>query len=257
MAKREAAVAGMVAWVDLQTPDLDKARGFYGELLGWTFVGGDAPDYGFYTTAHSGGRKVAGMAKLGPRSPFPPMWSVYFGTDSADATAAKVQEAGGEIVAPPTDVMEEGRMAYFKDPTGVWFGAWQPRRHQGAELVEEPGAMTWHEAYTRDVTRAVRFYAEVFGLEQKRMDAPGMEYWTLHQGPTTVCGVMQMNEKFAADAAARWNTYFAVADVDASAMRVASLGGKVEAPPFDSPYGRLTMVADPFGARFCLVQLPQ
>jgi uncharacterized protein len=193
------------------------------------------------------------MAKLGNPPAFPPTWSIYLATDDADVVARKVAEAGGTVVIPPTNVMDHGRMAHFADPTGAHFGVWQGNKHHGAEVVEEPGAMTWHEVYSRDVDKARAFYTRVFGLEAKRLDAPGIDYWTLHKGPKTAFGMMQITEHMPKDEPSHWNTYFAVADVDASAKEVIALGGKVLAPPFDTPYGRMTLVTDPFGAAFCLL----
>ncbi len=242
MAKLDGADPGTVAWVDLQTPDLDTVRKFYGELLGWSFAGADNANAGFYVMAQLGGRNVAGMVKLSSESRFPPMWSVYIATESADAIATKVREAGGKIVMPPMDVMDQGTMAYFADPTCA-----------GAQVVAEPGAMTFHEVYTRDATKARAFYASVFGLESKRLDEPNIEYWTLSKGTKTAFGVMQMSDQFGKDVPSHWNTYFAVTDVDASAKTVTSLGGQVAAPPFDTPYGRIAVVVDPLGAAFCLM----
>jgi uncharacterized protein len=206
--------------------------------------------------AQIGGRNVAGLAKMGEQSPFPTVWSVYLATDSADESARKVSEAGGTVMMAPMDVMEEGRMAFFVDPTGAHFGVWQGKRHQGAQLIDEPGAMTWHEVYTRDLDKARAFYTRVLGAEVKRLDAPGIEYWTLHKGSKTIGGLMQMGEQFPKEVPSHWNTYFAVSDVEAAAKQVSALGGKVLAPPFDTPYGRMTAVTDPFGAAFCLIQLP-
>jgi predicted enzyme related to lactoylglutathione lyase len=250
-------IAGTVTWVDLQTPDLEGARRFYGALLGWSFTGGDDPNTAFYVMAQLDGRNVCGMAKLGPQSKFPPMWSVYLATDDADATANRVAEAGGTVVVPPMEVMDLGRMAYFADPTGAYFGVWQARKHTGAQIVDKPGAMTWHEVYTRDIGKARAFYARVFGLEGKRLDAAEVEYFSLHKGDRTVGGAMQITPSMPKDEPSHWNTYFAVTDVDAAAPKVAQLGGRVFAPPFDTPYGRMTAVTDPFGASFCLIQPTQ
>lgn len=254
MAKRDKADPSNVSWVDLQTPDLGKARKFYGELLGWTFVGGDDPNTGFYTMAQLGGRNVAGLAKLREGSQFPPMWSVYLAVNDADAIARKVTEAGGKIVVPPMDVMEEGRMGYFADPTGAHFGVWQGRRHQGAQVIEEPGAMVWHEVYTRDLAKAQPFYMSVFGLERKRLDAEGIDYWTLQKDSRTVFGSMQMSAQFPPEVPSHWNTYFAVTDTDAAAKKAGQLGGTVMAPPFDTPYGRMAVIVDPSGAAFCIIK---
>jgi hypothetical protein len=42
----------------------------------------------------------------------------------------------------------------------------------------------------------------------------------------------------------------AVDDADATAARSTGLGGKVIAPPFDAPWVRMTVIADPQGATF-------
>ena len=50
-----------------------------------------------------------------------------------------------------------------------------------------------------------------------------------------------------------WSVYFAVEDADAAIAKVTELGGSVEQPAEDTPYGRLGCVADPMGARFKLL----
>jgi predicted enzyme related to lactoylglutathione lyase len=252
----ERAVPGTVSWVELYTPDLVRARAFYGALLGWSFAGGDDEARHAYTMALLAGRKVAGMASLSEPAPFPPAWGVLLATDDADETARKVADAGGKVLVGPTDVRDQGRMAHFADPAGARFGVWQARAHAGAAVIDEPGAMTWHEVYSRDAALARAFYTRVFDLEERRLDAPGVDYRTLHprsDGDRTAFGVMQMTAHMPADEPSRWNTYFQVRDVDAAAKAVTTLGGSVVAPPFDSPKGRLTFVSEPTGARFCLI----
>src|SRR3954468_19550389 len=52
------------------------------------------------------------------------------------------------------------------------------------------------------------------------------------------------------DVPAHWGVTFAVEDADATAERAAELGGKVIVPPFDAPWVRMTVIADPQGATF-------
>jgi hypothetical protein len=52
------------------------------------------------------------------------------------------------------------------------------------------------------------------------------------------------------DVPAHWNVTFAVDDADAIAAKATELGGKVIAPPFDAPWVRMTVIADPQGATF-------
>lgn len=39
--------------------------------------------------------------------------------DNVDASAKKVQELGGRIMVPPTDIPEVGRFCVFHDPQGA------------------------------------------------------------------------------------------------------------------------------------------
>jgi uncharacterized protein len=251
MARVEVHEPGTPCWVDLMTPDPEKARAFYGGLFGWKFsVGG--PESGHYTMCQMDGLPVAGLGPQPPGATYPPVWTTYFATADADQTAAKVQKLGGKVGMKPMDVMQEGRMAICMDPTGAAFGLWQPRRHKGAAIVDEPGAMTWHEVTTRQATLARDFYSALFGLEPRKME--GMEYYSLHRGPKPYAGVMQMTEKLPPDLPPHWMSYFGTRDADATVARVSKLGGKVHAQPFDTPYGRMAVVADPMGAAFTIIK---
>ncbi|WP_437679156.1 VOC family protein [Sorangium sp. So ce131] len=243
---------GTPSWVDLMTPDLDGALKFYGGLFGWTFEVGP-PELHHYTTCRAGGRRAAGIGKQPEGDTFPSVWTVYFDAEDAEQSAELIRARGGQVMMGPMDVMDFGRMLVASDPTGAVFGVWQPKNHTGAEVVEEPGAMLWHEVNTRDHKKAADFYAGVFGLEARKLQAPGIDYMTLHKGSKTLGGVLQMNAQWPADVPPHWMVYFAVADVEASNARLAELGGKVQVPPFDTPYGRQSVVTDPWGAVFTLM----
>ena len=243
---------GTVSWVDLMTPDLEGALKFYGSIFGWTFEVGP-PELHYYTTCSLGGRRAAGMGKRPEGAASPSLWSVYFDGDDAERLAESVRANGGQIVMGPMDVMDFGRMLVASDPTGAVFGVWEPKNHTGAQVIHEPGSMLWHEVNTRDHRKAADFYCRVFGLEARKIDAPGIDYMTLHKGQKTAGGVLQMNEQWPADVPPHWMAYFAVADVDASVAQVEELGGKMHVPPFDTPYGRQSVVTDPWGAAFTLM----
>lgn len=248
--------AGTVTWADLMTPDPEGARRFYRALFGWDFSVGPA-ETGHYTMCQVQGDNVAGMGQLPPGAPFPSAWTIYFATPDAAASAARITALGGQVMMGPMDVMQEGRMVVAMDPCGAAFGLWQPGRHQGAGRVDELGAMCWREVAVRDAAAARGFYTALFGLEARPLGAPGMVYETLHCGDQTVGGIMQMDEHWPADVPAHWMTYFAVEDADAAAGRVTAGGGKVCVPPFDTPYGRIAVVNDPWGATFSIMKMAQ
>jgi len=54
----------------------------------------------------------------------PNHWHVYFAVADADATAAKIKQAGGSIVAEPFDT-PIGKMAVAADPQGAVFSLFQ------------------------------------------------------------------------------------------------------------------------------------
>ncbi len=97
-------------------------------------------------------------------------WNTYVSVEDADATMAKVRDAGGTVMVEPMDVMGMGKMALFTDPTGAACGVWEPGTFVGAELVNEDGAFGWNELGTRDVAAARDFYGEVFGWTVDEQD---------------------------------------------------------------------------------------
>jgi len=139
---------GTPCWADLGAPDIAKAREFYSDVFSWTVQPG-GPETGGYSVAELNGRGVAGVGpKMGPAEA-PTMWMTYLATSDADATAAKIKGAGGQLVMEAMDVMDVGRMAVAVDPAGAVFGIWQARAFPGAQIVNEPGAMRWNEQVSR------------------------------------------------------------------------------------------------------------
>lgn len=246
---------GTVGWFDLMTSDPSAAYAFYGKLFTWSFEMGP-PESGGYVMCMSAGRPAAGIGALPPGAPQPPSWTTYFISADADATAARIVEGGGKVMMGPMDVMEEGRMLIASDPAGAVFGVWQPKRHVGAQVRNEHGGMSWCEVNTRDAEATAGFYAKVFDLEARRLDMPGVVYFTLHQGATTVGGSLQMDANWPAEVPPHWMPYFEVTDVDESCRELTEAGGKVCVPPFDTPYGRIAVINDPQGAAFSLMTPP-
>lgn len=242
---------GKPNWVDLGSPDLDASREFYAGLFGWTADVSDDPQFGGYTTFKKNGKAVAGAGGLSSEGQVP-TWSTYIATDSADATAAKVEENGGTIVAPPMDVGEEGRMAVFTDPGGASFSVWQPGANPGAQLFNAPGSLSWNELATRDPAGAKRFYGAVFGWEAKDTPNGDTKYtlWRLRGRP--VAGMMQATGP--AELPPLWMVYFAVEDCDATAQRAAELGGQIAVRPTKNPQGRFAVLNDPHGAVFSIIK---
>jgi uncharacterized protein len=253
MSERTSYEPGTPSWVDLSTPDPDGAKRFYGELFGWEADdAGPVEETGGYAMFRLRGKQVAGVAPLMDPGQ-PPVWSTYIATDDADATVARAKDAGAQAVIEPMDVMDAGRMAFLAHPAGGFVGLWQPGRHTGAELVNEPGALTWNQLHTRDQDGAARFYEAVFGW--KRTEFNGMPMFEL--GDRGVGSVMDMPPGIPAEVPAFWMAIFAVEDTDASAAKATELGGQLTVPPFDiEGVGRFAVLADPQGVGFGIITAP-
>ncbi len=244
---------GTPSWFDLMTPDVEKARTFYAQLFGWEYdLSG--PEMGHYSMAKIRGLHTAGMGELPKDAPMPSAWTVYLATDNIQETVEAIKRHGGQPVVSPTEIPGSGWMAVCSDPTGAHFGLWQALGHRGAGLIDEPGAMVWSEVNTRDSDRARSFYRAIFGLETKKMS--GMDYWTFHLGDRAVHGLLQMTPEWG-DLPPHWMAYFAVTSADKAAETVTAAGGKVHHGPFDTPYGRIVVVSDPFGATFSVLERPR
>jgi uncharacterized protein len=253
MSERTSYEPGTPSWVDLSTPDPDAAKRFYGALFGWEAEdAGPVEETGGYGMFRLRGKLVAGVGPLMDPSQ-PPVWSTYVSTDDADAAVARAREAGAQVHVEPMDVMDAGRMAFVGHPAGGFVGFWQPGRHTGAELVNEPGALAWSQLNTRDPDAAAAFYGAVFGWT--RGDFGGMPVFNL--GEQGVAGMMQMPDDVPAEVPAHWMTVFGVEDVDASVAQATDLGGQVMMPARDiEGVGRFAVLTDPQGVMFGVVTAP-
>ncbi len=116
---------GALAWIELETGDLDQARKFYGELFGWDAGEVDDPfGPGTYLVFTSAGDPVAGAVRS-PLPDLPASWCAAFAVDDTDAATARAVSAGGVVLTEPVE-MVRGRQAVVVDPTGAVFALLGP-----------------------------------------------------------------------------------------------------------------------------------
>ena len=112
---------GAFSWCELMTTDVEAAKHFYGSLFGWEMEETNVTLFGTpYTSIKAGGTGVGGIMAMPPQAAgAPPHWGSYVTVDDVDATANKVEELGGQICKPPTDIPGVGRFCVFQDPQGA------------------------------------------------------------------------------------------------------------------------------------------
>ncbi len=245
---------GTPCWVDLATTDPAAAKDFYAALFGWTYDDQDTGGGGVYSIVAKDGKVVGGLAQQSPdmkAAGAPPMWSTYVAVADADASASKVEDAGGNVMAPPFDVMEAGRMSVCADPSGAVFCLWQGKSVPGAMIVNEPGAFTWNELLSPDVEgKEAAFYQAVFGWEANTQEMGPMRYTEFRLNGAPVAGGMKPPMD---GIPPNWGVYFQVTDTDQTVETATARGASVLNPPTDIPPGRFAVLMDPQGAPFNVI----
>jgi uncharacterized protein len=99
---------------------------------------------------------------------------------------------------------------------------------------------------------AMTFYTKVVGWGAWDASMPGRPYILFSEGPAAVGGLMGLPAD-AREAKPGWIGYVGVDDVDATADRIARLGGAVHVPPMDiAGTSRFAIVTDPQSTRLAL-----
>ncbi|MGW8360470.1 VOC family protein [Streptomyces wedmorensis] len=249
---------GTPVWTDAMFTDVEGAKMFYGEVLGWTF-GESSTEYGNYTQAYKGDKAVAAVVPPMPGQDGEPQsaWCLYFSSPDVAATAAKIRAAGGTVLMEPMQVGDFGSMCIAQDPAGVTFGVWQPGTHEGFELEGQTGSYAWAEVFTREPDKSDAFLTSVFGYSSKKMKDEHVDYRVFDLGgEEPVLGRMKMtSEDFPPEFPSYIQIYFAVDNCDKAVERAEAVGGRKVFGPMDSPYGRFAAILDPQGATFAVIDL--
>ena len=124
---------GTFYWNELMTGDVEAAKAFYTNVVGWQFDGMPMPE-GMYWVAKVGDQPVGGIMDMTGMVPdgTPPHWMSYLAVDDVDARAAQAKAAGAEILREGFDVPGVGRIVILKDATGAAMGWITPAEQQGA-----------------------------------------------------------------------------------------------------------------------------
>ncbi len=115
---------GHFHWNELLTPDVERAKRFYSETIGWTFGSMTTPDGALYWVASMGGQPVAGIFPTNrpEYKGLPEAWMSYLAVDDVDARVKKAVAAGAKLMKPVFDVPEVGRIAILTEPGGAGVG---------------------------------------------------------------------------------------------------------------------------------------
>jgi len=238
--------AGSFCFVELHTPELERAAQFYCDLFGWT-VRRVSDTYWIF---------VAGAADVvGMRHSAQDRWVPCVRVDTISAILPQANGQGLVAIEPPLRTPGVADVALLRDPEGAVLGLWHADGVEGTSLDDGPGSLWWVELATADMQAARSRYASTFGwrLDHTMKFDNGPHGYTLFKvGDRSVAGAFQFEPSWGIEPA--WQVYFEVSDFDATGARVCALGGEQGFSRHVPNAGRVGVLLDPGGALFCVAQ---
>lgn len=245
---------GKMVFAELVTPDLAAAERFYGGLFGWTFRTVQAGG-GPFTLVSAGARVMAGLVQRDLPQGRHPAWLTCLAVSDVEAADSVAVQGGAKLLYGPYGVATLGREAVLADPQGAVFAVFAASAGDPPEKLAAPGDWIWSSLITTDPGADAAFYKALFGYEVFPLpDTSDAQHLILASGDFARASVNPVPPA-RPDTHPRWLSYVRVDDVAASAAKVATLGGRVVVPPrIDRHGGRISVVADPTGALFGLME---
>lgn len=242
---------GQFVWREMMCPpaEVEKAKAFYGELLGWSFGEMNMMPGMTYTLCQVGGRPIGGIFPSPPEMG-PPAWMSYVSVSDVDDTVRASEARGGNTVMKPDTVAGIGRFAVINDPTGGFLGVMHGESGDGpAPGMPAVGEFCWETLGTTDVDKARAFYTEVIGWNQGAGPDAGMVVFAA--GATQVADI----EKVEPGMPSHWLCHVVAGPLEPAREKAAKLGATILVPVIDIPHvGRICIIKDPAGAVISLFE---
>jgi predicted enzyme related to lactoylglutathione lyase len=241
--------AGGWIWYELLTSDVDDARKFYGDVIGWKWTEhGTVPGYHMFAAPDA---TIGGLMAMPQETGLPaPAWLGYVHVADVDATVAAALADGAVQRVPPTTIASVGRFAMIQDPQGASVYVMTPQQQDGQSqsFAARVGHCQWCELVTSDPVAATAFYTRLMGWQKGDVMSMGPmgDYQFVSGGGQHFGAIMKR-------AAGRpvWRYYFGVDHVDRAAAAVVTGGGTMRNQPQQVPGGAWAAVAvDPQGVEF-------
>ncbi|HKS43930.1 MAG TPA: VOC family protein [Amycolatopsis sp.] len=255
-ATRSLLPSGLPCWVELATADENAAQAFYGGLFGWTYraIRHPATRNGRYLLASLDDADVGGLylAEPGQRS----AWTINVAVRNTINAAEWVEHLGGEVTRAPVSIPHHGSILRASDPGGTPVVFWQPPETWDF-ASGEPNTFSGADLNTRDGTAADHFFCRLFNYTAVQIgDHHGIDYMEWRLGNQPVLYRYVMGPEYPPDTPPHWMVYFQVhpdRGTDAATEHALLLGGSVVVNPYDTPWGRIAILADPAGATFSII----
>ncbi|WP_409182412.1 VOC family protein [Amycolatopsis sp. VS8301801F10] len=248
--------AGLPCWIEVACHDEARTQEFYSRLFGWDYETRRDPasPTGRYSIASSDGVAAGGLYQAGPRSA--PGWTLQLAVPHTASAAEWVEHLGGQVTLGPIAIPERGSIVHAIDACGAPVVFWEaPPDWQFASGV--PNTFSGADLNTHDGVAADHFYTKLFNYSSRQVgDGESVDYAEYSIEHTAVLYRYVMGPEYRRDTPPHWLVYFEVdpaRGADAAAGEALMLGGSVVIEPYDTPFGRTAILADPDGAVFAVI----
>ena len=197
---------GRVVWHDLVTSDVERAKRFYQDLLGWTYEIEHAETFAWtghpadYPLIVVGEAAHGGFVDLGPGTRS--HWLAFVAVDDVDRVATRAVRLGADLLKGPFDIPGVGRASVVQDSRGAIVC---PYRKSHA-FPPPSGVFVWDELVTSCPKHAEAFYADLFGWQAESSDPDGHRVFKCENG-NLVAGIRKSSP--GDGRADRWIPYLA------------------------------------------------
>ena len=247
---------GCFVWYELTTTDIEAAKAFYADVIGWGTRDASVPGlaYSLFTEQDS---PVTGLTSLpddARRAGIAPHWMGYVGVDDVDEAVARIKQLGGSVHVSPRDVPNISRFSVIADPQMATLALVKGLKPAQGQSIEPgtPGHVGWHELFAADWEKAFAFYSRLFGWQRADSHVGVLgTYQRFSAAGETIGGMFTKPPTLPLPF---WLYYFNVDNVEAVAGRVEAGGGEILYGPTTVPGGAwIVHCTDPQGALFALL----
>ncbi|MGB0696157.1 MAG: VOC family protein [Rhodospirillaceae bacterium] len=244
---------GTFAWADLSALTLERAKGFYGPLFGWSYQQVTQLDGSPYWLASTDRGPAAGlfdMPEMFRKLKLPSYWMPYFWVMSADKACEQGRRLGGKVEMGPLGDPKTGRIALIRDPLGAGFTAVEGPPEMFGAGAPGIGQPVWCALHVSDASAVRGFYETLFGWRFRAAPWSAGAYRTETAERREVVDLVELSD---ADRGRYqfWGLHFRVQNAQQSQRLATSLGGSlVHADQVDGD--PLLLMQDPDGAAFFL-----
>jgi len=241
---------GKFVWFNLATPEVEKAKVFYGAVFGWEFT--PPPAGTRFTIIQHHGREIGSLvAPADPKKTKGARWISLLSVPDAAAAVATAKAHGATVMIPPTAVPARGTHALLRDPEGALIGLLQS---SAGDLNDNYAAneFFWADLLSGDPVKAGEFYHTLTGYEVTPALLGKGDRLTLSIGGVKRASISPKPQDLKQ---AGWLPFVLVDDVSATVELVTKAGGRVLlAPSPEKLAGHLAVIADPAGGVLGLVK---